>query len=94
MFRILSEFVEGVDTLSGLQQPAVTIFGSARTAPNHADYANAVELARKLAELRYAIITGGGSGIMEAANRGAAESQGPFYRPESICLMSRKPIPM
>lgn len=76
MFRILSEFVEGFDTLSGLQQPAVTIFGSARTATDHPDYIKASELGRKLAKSGYAVITGGGSGIMEAANRGAAEADG------------------
>jgi uncharacterized protein (TIGR00730 family) len=76
MFRILSEFVEGFDTLSGVRQPAVTIFGSARTKPDHPDYSKATELAQKLVELGYALITGGGPGIMEAANRGAIEGKG------------------
>ncbi len=76
MFRILSEFVEGFDTLSGVRQPAVTIFGSARTKHEHPDYIKATELAKKLVELGYALITGGGPGIMEAANRGAVEGNG------------------
>lgn len=76
MFRIMAEFVEGFDTLSGLNVPAVTIYGSARTKEDHPEYILAKEIARRLAELGYAIITGGGPGIMEAGNRGAAEGDG------------------
>lgn len=76
MFRILAEFVEGFDVLSKIQQPAVTIFGSARTDSSHPDYHMAEELAAALAAHGYAIITGGGPGIMEAANRGAARNGG------------------
>lgn len=76
MFRIMAEFVEGFDTLSGLNVPAVTIYGSARTKEDHPEYILAKEIARRLAELGYAIITGGGPGIMEAGNRGAAEVDG------------------
>jgi len=76
MFRIMSEFVEGFDTLSGVRRPAVTIFGSARTAEEHSDYQLARDLARQLAEHGYGVITGGGPGIMEAANRGATEAEG------------------
>jgi uncharacterized protein (TIGR00730 family) len=76
MFRILSEFVEGFDTLSGLKMPAVTIYGSARTPEKHPEYEKTRELAAKLSGLGYAIITGGGPGIMEAANRGAADVDG------------------
>jgi uncharacterized protein (TIGR00730 family) len=76
MFRILSEFVEGFDTLSGLRQPAITIYGSARTDVEHPDYRTACDLAEKLAQAGYAVITGGGPGIMEAANRGAATASG------------------
>ena len=76
MFRILSEFVEGFDTLSGLRQPAVTMYGSARTDAEHPDYKKACDLAEKLAQAGYAVITGGGPGIMEAANRGAAAAGG------------------
>ncbi|BCO09359.1 cytokinin riboside 5'-monophosphate phosphoribohydrolase [Desulfolithobacter dissulfuricans] len=76
MFRILSEFVEGFDTLSAIKQPAVTIYGSARTPEDHPDYIKAREIACRLANHGYAIITGGGPGIMEAANRGAADAGG------------------
>src|SRR5688572_22460052 len=75
MFRILSEFVEGFETLKGVG-PAVSIFGSARTKPDHPDYALARTLARKCVEQGFAVITGGGPGIMEAANRGASEAGG------------------
>jgi uncharacterized protein (TIGR00730 family) len=70
VFRIMGEFVEGFDTLSDLG-PAVTIFGSARTAPENPQYQAAVEIARLLGEAGYAIITGGGPGIMRAGNEGA-----------------------
>lgn len=70
VFRIMGEFVEGFDTLSRLG-PAVSVFGSARTAPGHASYENAVEVSRLLGEAGYSIITGGGPGIMEAGNKGA-----------------------
>ncbi|HHL35260.1 MAG TPA: TIGR00730 family Rossman fold protein [Desulfobulbaceae bacterium] len=76
MFRIISEFVEGFDTLSAIKRPSVTIYGSARTAEDHPDYQKAREIARTLAELGYGIVTGGGPGIMEAANRGASEADG------------------
>ncbi|WPD22268.1 MAG: TIGR00730 family Rossman fold protein [Candidatus Electrothrix scaldis] len=76
MFRILAEFVEGFDTLSSLGCPAVSIFGSARTDENHHDYQLARSIAEKLSKSGYGIITGGGPGIMEAANRGAADVNG------------------
>jgi uncharacterized protein (TIGR00730 family) len=70
--RILSEFVEGFDALAAVG-PAVTIFGSARVAAGAPMYELAREIARKLAESGFAIITGGGPGVMEAANRGCRE---------------------
>jgi uncharacterized protein (TIGR00730 family) len=73
--RILSEFVEGFDALASVG-PAVTIFGSARTKRGSADYELARDIARRLAGLGFAIITGGGPGIMEAANRGCREGGG------------------
>ena len=73
LFRIMGEMVEGFDGLSGVE-PAVTIYGSARIKPNDALYAQTVEIAQRLGELGFSIITGGGPGIMEAANRGAAEA--------------------
>jgi uncharacterized protein (TIGR00730 family) len=76
LFRIMAEFVEGFDTLSGVQGPAVSFFGSARTRPDNPTYELTVTLAGELAKLGYAIITGGGPGIMEAANKGAAEAGG------------------
>ena len=76
MFRIMAEFVEGFDTLSGIKRPSVTIYGSARTPEDHPDYHLARELARRLAEHGYGIITGGGPGIMAAANRGAMDADG------------------
>jgi uncharacterized protein (TIGR00730 family) len=72
VLRIMGEFVEGFDLLAGIG-PAVTIFGSARVPPDHPHYLAAVETARQLSAAGFAIITGGGPGIMEAANRGARE---------------------
>jgi uncharacterized protein (TIGR00730 family) len=72
VFRIMSEFVEGFDALSHIP-PSVSIFGSARTKPKDPAYQAAVETARLLAEAGFGIITGGGPGIMEAANKGAQE---------------------
>jgi uncharacterized protein (TIGR00730 family) len=76
IFRVMSEFVQGYDTLSRIG-PCVSIFGSARTPENHPNYKLAQEIAKKLAQRGYGIITGGGPGIMEAANRGAKEGKGP-----------------
>jgi uncharacterized protein (TIGR00730 family) len=73
--RILSEFVEGFDALASVG-PAVTIFGSARTPVDSPDYELARGIARRLAENGFAIITGGGPGIMEAANRGCQDGGG------------------
>jgi len=75
VLRIVGEFVEGFETLAELG-PAVSIFGSARTEPGHPDYKAARECAARLAKLNVPVITGGGPGIMEAANRGAYESGG------------------
>ena len=75
VLRIQGEFDAGFDALSKLPK-AVTVFGSARTTPEDASYQLGVEVGRKLAEHSYAVITGGGPGIMEAANRGAHEAGG------------------
>ena len=75
LFRILAEFVEGFEEMSRVGT-AVSIFGSARTGRDEPRYAVARELGRRLAERGFAVITGGGPGIMEAANRGAAEAGG------------------
>ena len=76
LFRIMSEFVDGFDTLSGIKGPAVSFFGSARTKPEDPYYKLTMSIAGELSRQGYAIITGGGPGIMEAANRGATESGG------------------
>lgn len=76
LFRIMAEFVEGFDTLAGVNGPAVSFFGSARTKPDHPSYELTVTLAAELSRLGYTIITGGGPGIMEAANKGAADVGG------------------
>jgi len=75
LFRILSEFVDGFETLYPLQK-AVTVFGSARTPPEDPYYLQAVEAGRLFANNGFSIITGGGPGIMEAANKGAFEARG------------------
>lgn len=76
LFKIMSEFVDGFDSLSEIKRPAVSIFGSARTSPEHEHYQLAEKIAGGLAQAGYAVITGGGPGIMEAANKGAAEAGG------------------
>lgn len=73
IFRIMGEFVEGFEEMAGLG-PAVSIFGSARTRPGEPQYEACVETARLLGEAGFAVITGGGPGIMEAANKGAKEA--------------------
>jgi uncharacterized protein (TIGR00730 family) len=75
VMRIQSEFVEGFGALAEVGA-AVSVFGSARTKPTSREYAMGVAIGRGLAEAGYAVITGGGPGIMEAANRGAAEGGG------------------
>src|SRR6266498_31032 len=72
VMRIMSEFVNGFDALASIP-PCVTIFGSARTLPDDSVYIAAVETARLLAKAGFGIITGGGPGIMEAANKGAQD---------------------
>lgn len=75
VFRIIGEFVEGFDTLANIG-PAISVFGSARTGTGDRYYEMAVECGRKLVEKHFAVITGGGPGIMEAANKGAFEAGG------------------
>lgn len=75
VLRIQAEFVEGFGQLAELG-PAVSIFGSARTGSGDADYEPTMQIAAKLVERGYAVITGGGPGAMEAANRGATEAGG------------------
>ncbi len=75
VFRIMGEFVEGFEALAHLG-PAVSVFGSARTLPDDPMYAAAERTGRLLAEAGFAVITGGGPGIMEAANKGVHEGGG------------------
>jgi uncharacterized protein (TIGR00730 family) len=75
VLRILGEFVDGFDALARVG-PAVSVFGSARLGPDNPYYGLAREVGRRLAERGYTVITGGGPGIMEAANRGAADAGG------------------
>jgi hypothetical protein len=75
IFRIMAEFVDSFETMNKIG-PAVTVFGSARTQPCDLWYEKAEETARLLAGHQYAVITGGGPGIMEAANKGAASAGG------------------
>lgn len=73
MFRIIGELVEGFDELADVE-PAVSIYGSARITPKDKLYVQTQEIAHKLAEAGFSIITGGGPGVMEAANKGAMEA--------------------
>lgn len=75
VFRIMGEFVEGFDELATLTR-GIAIFGSARTSPDDPDYQAALETGALLANQGFAVITGGGPGIMEAANRGAFDAGG------------------
>jgi uncharacterized protein (TIGR00730 family) len=74
MFTIMAEFIESAERLSELR-PAVSIFGSARTRPDDPYYALCVDIARRLSDAGFAVISGGGPGIMEAANKGAFEGR-------------------
>ena len=75
IFKIMAEFVEGFERL-GKIGPCVSIFGSARTKPDHASYKLAESIAFELTQNGYGVVTGGGPGIMEAGNRGAARGKG------------------
>jgi len=76
LFRILAEFVEGFETLSEIEVPLVSVFGSARFGEGHPAYALGYRLGKALAEAGYGVVTGGGPGVMEAVNRGAYEAGG------------------
>lgn len=75
-FRIMAELVTALDTLNEIRENCISIFGSARSTPESPEYQAAEELAKQLVRAGYAIITGGGPGVMEAANKGAAEAGG------------------
>jgi uncharacterized protein (TIGR00730 family) len=76
VFEIIAEFVTATERLQAIQ-PAVSIFGSARTMPGHPYYRLAEDIARRLSEAGFSVISGGGPGIMEAANKGAFEGASP-----------------
>lgn len=92
IFKIMSEFVEGFEELSTIG-PAVTIFGSARFSKNNKYYKKSVEISSLLAKDGYAIITGGGPGIMEAANKGAANNGGTSVGLNILLPQEQKPNP-
>src|SRR6476646_767691 len=74
--RIRNEFLEGFRAVERIDRPAVTLFGSARVDEGHPAYEEAREVGRRFAEAGFAVVTGGGPGVMEAANRGAKEGGG------------------
>ncbi|MBU2234064.1 MAG: TIGR00730 family Rossman fold protein [Proteobacteria bacterium] len=92
IFRIMAEFVDAFETLSGIRR-AVSIFGSARTQPDDPYYQKAELLARLLAEKGFGVITGGGPGIMEAANKGSAEAGGQSVGMNIRLPLEQKPNP-
>jgi uncharacterized protein (TIGR00730 family) len=92
VLRIMAEFIEAFDTLARIG-PAVSVFGSARTPPTDRYYQMAVECGAKLARKNFAVITGGGPGIMEAVNRGALEAGGTSVGLNITLPMEQKPNP-
>jgi len=92
LFRIISEFVDGFEVMSAVG-PAVTVFGSARTPPGDPSYESAVQCGRLLVENQFSVITGGGPGIMEAANRGALEAGGRSIGLNISLPVEQKPNP-
>ncbi len=92
LFKIMGEFVEGVDTLHDLG-PAVSIFGSARIKSNDAVYKKAEKLAELFVKNGFSVITGGGGGVMEAANKGAADAGGTSVGLNIILPFEQEPNP-
>ena len=92
IFRIMAEFVDAIETLSKIGH-AVSIFGSARTGPEDPYYQKAELLSRLLAEKGFGVITGGGPGVMDAANKGAAEAGGQSVGMNIILPYEQKPNP-
>lgn len=91
VFQVMGEFVEGFDKMAHVH-PAVSIFGSARTAPDHANYKLTEDIAKELSNSGFSIISGGGPGIMEAANRGAQQGRSPSIG-LNIILPGKQEIP-
>jgi len=92
LFRIIGEFVEGVEEMHEIG-PAVCVFGSARVKSDDPYYKRAEEIAGMMAENGFAVITGGGGGIMEAANKGAAKKKGRSVGLNIVLPMEQKPNP-
>jgi len=92
VFRIMAEFVEGIETLSDVNN-AVTIFGSARVKPDDIYYQKTEKLTRILVQNGFSVITGGGGGIMEAANKGASEAGGKSVGMNIQLPFEQKPNP-
>ena len=92
LFKIIGEFVEGVEALHEIG-PAVSFFGSARVKPTDSVYKKTEKLARLFVENDFAVITGGGGGVMEAANKGAAEAGGTSVGLNIILPREQKPNP-
>lgn len=92
IFRIMAEFVDGFEDLARLP-PAVSVFGSARSKPGDEDYKKAEEIGRLLVGEKYCLITGGGPGIMEAANKGAYEAGGESVGINIELPLEQKPNP-
>ena len=92
VFRIMAEFVEGIETLSDVNN-AVTIFGSARVKPDDIYYRKTENLTRLLVQEGFSVITGGGGGIMEAANKGASEAGGKSVGMNIQLPFEQKPNP-
>lgn len=90
LFKIMGEFVEGFDTLNEIG-PAVSFFGSARIKPSDPIYKKTEKIARLFVENNFAIITGGGGGVMEAANKGATEAGGTSVGLNIILPFEQKP---
>jgi len=92
LFKIISEFVEGIETLHEIG-PAVSIFGSARIKPDDPIYKKAEEIASRFVKQGFAVMTGAGGGIMEAANKGAAEAGGKSVGLNIVLPFEQKPNP-
>jgi len=92
VFRIMAEFVEGIETLSDVNN-AVTIFGSARVKPDDLYYQKTENLTKLLVQNGFSVITGGGGGIMEAANKGASEAGGKSVGMNIQLPFEQKPNP-
>lgn len=92
VFRIMAEFIEGFEVLSKVG-PAVSMFGSSRVIEDKENYKTAERIARSLVESGYAVITGGGPGVMEAANKGAKEAGGKSIGLNILIPSEQKPNP-